>query len=311
MAALPAMGRAQRRLWRIAYHSAGSASTNAGWLDAFRSGMARLGWSEASHYVIDARYADGDASALRRLAAEIVVTQPDVILTVADDSIVMLASLTKTIPIVFAIGADPVATGYVASLQRPGGNVTGIGALTGDLAAKRLELLKDTLPQLSHVVALFQPTDVAALSQIKTYQAIAPKLGVRLSLAEIRQASDIEAAFRKRGALPDAYVIASGFMLNIHRKAIAEHLLRARSPSIASSPLYADAGILMSYAPSFTGNFARAAGYVDRILKGANPGELAIELPTKFELVINAGTAKALGINIPQSVLVRADRIIQ
>src|SRR3954468_1498813 len=155
LAVLPCSGYAQRRLWRIGYHSGGSAESNAGWLDAFRTGMTELGWSEARDYVIDARYADGDAAAVQRLAAELIATQPDVILTTAEGSILALARMTKTVPIVFAIGADPVGSGYAASLQRPGGNLTGIAALTADLSAKRLQLLKDAFPNLSHVVAFF------------------------------------------------------------------------------------------------------------------------------------------------------------
>src|SRR5204863_1325921 len=174
----------------IGYHSAGSAESNFGWLDAFRKGMAELGWSEAKHYVIDARYADGDVPAMVRNATELVATQPDIIVTVTDEP--TLGRLTKTTPIVFALAGDPVASGYAASLQRPGGNATGLSALTPDLAAKRLQLLKDALPQMSHVAVLFQATDTVAVSQAKGYQAVADRLKVRLSLIEMNRASDIQ-----------------------------------------------------------------------------------------------------------------------
>jgi putative tryptophan/tyrosine transport system substrate-binding protein len=303
---------AQRRLWRIGYHSGGSAESNAGWLDAFRKGMAELGWSEARQYVIDARYADGDSAAERRLAAELVATEPDVILTTAEGSILALASVTKTIPVVFALGADPVGNGYASSLQRPGGNATGLSAFTPELSAKRLQLLKEAFPRTSHVVALYEPLDPAAAPQVKTYEAAAAQARVQLSLVEMRQVSDIDAAFKQgAGPAPDAYVIVAGRMMNIHRKAIAERVLRARALSISSNVIWAEAGLLMTYAPSYAANFHRAANYVDKILKGAKPGELAIEQPTKFDLVINARTAKALGLTLPSSLRLRAERVIE
>ena len=301
---------AQRRLWRIAYHSAGNASSNVGWLDAFRKGMGELGWSEANHYVIDARYSDGDVAAFARQAAEIVATRPDVILAVTDEP--ALGRLTKTIPIVFALGADPVANGYAASLHRPGGNATGVSALTAELAGKRLQLLKEAFPQISHVTALFQSTDAAAVLQAKALREVADQLKLKVSFADVREASDIDAAFKQ--ATPsavDAYVVVSGFLMNIHRKAIAAHLLRARLPSISSTALWAEAGILLAYAPSAPANFRRTAAYVDKILKGAKPGDLPIEQPTQFDLVINARTAKALGWPVPASLRLRADRVIE
>ncbi|HTG96015.1 MAG TPA: ABC transporter substrate-binding protein [Burkholderiales bacterium] len=307
---MPGMG--QRRLWRIGYHSGGSADSNAGWLDSFRKGMAELGWSEARDYVIDARYADGNQAANKRLAAELVATQPDVILTTAEGSIFVLAGFTKTIPIVFALGADPVGNRYVASLQRPGGNLTGLTALTADLAAKRLELLKEAFPKTTHVLVLFEPTDPAAVSQVRGLEAAAPRLNVRLTFLEVRQPADIDAAFQ-RSAKPaaDACMVVSGPLMNIQRKSIAARAIQLKMPSIASNAIYADAGVLIAYAASAPANFHRAAAYVDKILKGAKPGDLAIEQPTKFTLTINAGTAKALGATIPQSVMLRADRVIE
>ena len=311
-ACLPALVQAQRRLWRIGYHSGGSADSNASWLDAFRKGMAELGWSEARDYVIDARYADGNQASMQRLAEELVATQPDVILTTAEGSISRLARSTKTIPIVFAIGADPVGNGYAANLQRPGGNLTGLTALTADLAAKRLQLLKEAFPQTSQVAVLFEPTDPAGVSQVKGLQASAAQLKVGLRLIEIRQVTDIETAFEKGAApAPDAYVIISAPLINIQRKSIAERIARSRLPSISSNVLHAEAGLLMTYAASVPANFRRSAAYVDKILKGAKPGELPIEQPTKFELVINARTANALGFVIPPSLRLRADRIIE
>jgi putative tryptophan/tyrosine transport system substrate-binding protein len=312
LAALPSSTGAQRRLWRIGYHSAGSAQSNAGWLDAFRQGMADHGWSEARNYVIDARYADGRSELLQRLAADLVASEPDVLLTTAESSIQALARSTNKIPIVFAVAADPVGHGLVPSLQRPGGNVTGLTLLSQDLAPKRLELLKDSFPSVSHVVLLYQGNDDASAGQVKAYADAAGRMDMRTTAIDLRQPGDIESAFKRTAALaPDAYAIASSFMLNTQARVIVDAILRAKVPSIASALLFAEAGTLFGYGPSPTHNFRRAAWYVDRILKGAKPGELAIEQPTKFEIVVNARTAKALGVTIPSSVLLRADRVIE
>jgi putative tryptophan/tyrosine transport system substrate-binding protein len=311
-ACLPAPTKAQRRLWRIGYHSAGSAQSNAGWLDAFRQGMADLGWSEARHYVIDARYADGVSAAVPRLAKELVATQPDVLLTTAEASIQALGESTQTIPIVFTIAGDPVGQGYARTLQRPGGNLTGLTVLSPDLAAKRIELLKETHPALAHLVVLFQGNDGASVAQLKGYAEAAARLTIRVSHVDLRQPADIEPALGRLSELgAGGCAIASSFMINIHSRRIAEGILRARLPSIGPAATFAEAGLLIAYSTSIPQNFRRAAGYVDRILKGAKPGDLAIEQPTKFDLVINGKTARALGVNIPQSIMLRADRVIE
>jgi putative ABC transport system substrate-binding protein len=311
-ACLPTSAMAQRRLWRIGYHSAGSAQSNAGWLDAFRSGMAELGWSEARDYVIDARYADGITEAVPRLARELVATQPDVLLTTAGPTIKLLAQLTKTIPIVFTIAADPVSEGFVPSLQRPTANLTGLTTLTADLGAKRLQLLKDAFPSVSHVVLLFQGNDTNSAIQVKQYEGAAKELKMRLTQIDLREPEDIEPALNRAVGLgAHAYAIAAGFMINIQSKLVAERILRARAPAIASSERLAEAGVLLAYSVSIPQNFRRAATYVDKILKGAKPRDLPIEQPTKFNLVINARTAKALGVTLSPSLLVRADRVIE
>jgi putative ABC transport system substrate-binding protein len=305
------LARAQRRLWRIGYHSSAGAQSNPGWLDAFRKGMAELGWSEAQHYVIDARYADGVPEAVPRLAAELVATQPDVLLTTAGISIKVLAQATSTIPIVFTIAADPVAEGFASNLQRPGRNLTGLTTLTRDLAAKRLQLLKDAFPGVSHVALLFLGGDSNSEIQVKEYEAAGRRLNVTVSPIELRKPADIEPAFVRGSALgADAYAVSSGFMINVHSKAIAAGILRSRLPSMGSSMVLAEAGVLLTYTPSIPENFRRAAVYVDKILKGSKARDLAIEQPTKFDFVINARTAKALGMTIPAPLLVRADRVI-
>jgi len=274
--------------------------------------MKDLGWSEAQHYVMDARYADGDSGVATRIAAELVATRPDVVLTTAETSILALASFTKNIPIVFANAADPVGNGYAASLQRPGGNMTGLTLLTPELAAKRVELLKELAPQTARTLVLFEPADPASLSQVKAMEAAAARLNIRLTPREIRQPADIDAAFESaRTAAVDSCLIVSGPLINIQRKAIAARILGLKVPSITSNVIHTEAGVLMSYSASVPANFRRAAVFVDKILKGARPGELAIEQPTKIDLVINAKTAKALGVAIPESLRVRADRVIE
>jgi putative tryptophan/tyrosine transport system substrate-binding protein len=308
---VPMLSRAQRRLWRIGYHSGGSADSNAGWLDAFRKGMSQLGWSEARNYVIDARYADGNQAAVKRHASDLVATEPDVILTTAEGSILALAAATKTIPIVFALAADPVGNRYVGSLRHPGGNLTGLTALTAELAGKRLELLREAFPKTSHVLVLFEPDDPAAVSQMRGLEPTAAQLRIRLTIREVRQVTDIGAAFEGTKPTADACVVVSGQFMNIHRKLIAARALQLKMPSITSNAIHAEAGLLIAYAPSAPANFERAAAYVDKILKGAKPADLAVEQPTKFTLTINVATARALGARIPQSLLLRADRVIE
>jgi len=310
--ALAPLAAAQRRLWRIGYHSAASAQSNPGWLDAFRKGMAELGWSESRDYVIDARYADGNAAAVPRLAAELVATRPDVLLTTAGASIKALGQATSTIPIVFAVAADPVAEGFATSLRRPGRNLTGLTSRTRDLAAKRLQLLKDAFPATSHVAVLFQAGDSNSVIQVADYQDAASRLKMRITPVELRQEAEIESAVRRAGTSgADAYAISPGFLIGVHRNAVAQAILRSKAPSIASNMIMVEAGILMAYTPSIPDNFRRAAAYVDKILKGASPADLAIEEPSKFEFVVNTRTARALGVDIPASLLQRADRIIE
>ena len=312
LAALPAFAQQEKRVRRIGYFSGGSVQSSAALLAAFREGMAALRWVEGRDYVMDARYANGVVQALPGLADELIATRPDLLLTI-DAAARLLAQKTKTIPIVFAIAQDPVGSGLAASLRRPGGNATGLTSLERDLDGKRLQLLKEAFPRVVHVVLLFEPTDGASRSQVKGTEEAATRLGMRISPVELRQAADMEPAFNRGTALgAHAYVIAQGALTSgVQRQVIADRILRAKVPAIFETSVNVEAGGLMSYGPSWQDNFRRTAGYVDKILKGAKPGDLPIEQPTKFELVVNLKTAKAMGIRFPQSFLVRADRVIE
>jgi putative ABC transport system substrate-binding protein len=297
---------------RIGFLSQSSAQSNAPRLAAFRAGMLELRWVEGRDYVIDTRYANGVTPDLPRLAGELVATRSDLLLVPSDEDVRLLMERTKTIPIVFAIAQDPVGNGLAASLRRPGGNATGMASLATEISAKRLQLLKEALPRAAHVALLFEPDNVGSVSQAKEIEDAAPHLGIRVSRIELRQPADIEPAFLRATALgAQAYIVTTGGTIGSERQAIANRITRLKVPSMFANSEYPEAGGLMSYSPSFTDNFRRAAAYVDKIFKGEKPGDLPIEQPTKFELVINIKTAKAIGLTIPQSVLGRADRIIQ
>lgn len=289
-----------------------SAQATAAWLAAFRQGMAALRWVEGRDYMIDVRYANGVMQAAPGVAAELIATQPDLLLTASDDPVRLLAQKTKTIPIVFAVAQDPVGNGIVASLRRPGGNATGLTSLTRDLVAKRLQLLKEAFPRVAHVVLLFEPDSVGSVAQAKEVEAAAPRLGLRVTPVELRQIADIEPAFKRGAALgAQGYFVARGSVIHNQFQAIVEQSLRSKVPAMFADSEFVEAGGLMSYAADYPDNFRRAASYVEKILKGARPGELPIEQPIKFELVVNLKTAKAMGITMPQSFLARADRVIE
>jgi putative ABC transport system substrate-binding protein len=308
---LPAFAQQEKRVRRIGYFSGSNVQANVGWLVAFREAMAELRWVEGRDYAIDARYANGITQAAPGLAAELVATQPDLLLASGDEPAYQLAQRTKTIPIVFAIAQDPLGNGLAASLQRPGGNATGLTSLARDLGAKRLQLLKEAFPRVAHVVLLFEAANVGGLSQVKDIEEAAARLKIRVTPIGLRQAADVEAAFKRGAALGvQAYVVTTSLFMTVHRPAIVDRSLRFKTPVIFTAFESVEAGGLMSYGPSQQDNFRRSAAYVDKILKGAKPGDLPIEQPNKYELVLNLKTAKAMGVKFPQSFLVRADRVI-
>lgn len=281
-------------------------------LDAFRQGLRELGYVEGQTIALEVRSAEGKRERLPALAAELVRLSVDVIVTATVPGIQAAQQATKTIPIVMAVVADPVATGFVASLARPGGNISGLSMMAPEVVGKRLELLKEAIPRVSRVGVLWNPANPAAALSLSETEAAARALGVRLQLLEVRSPEELDGAFgaaaRDRAG---ALIVLPDPMFLTHRTRIADLAAKSRLPAIYYARDYVEAGGLMAYGANLADLYRRAAYFVDRILKGAKPAELPVEQPTKFELVINLKTARALGLAIPQSVLMRTDQVIQ
>jgi putative ABC transport system substrate-binding protein len=281
-------------------------------LGAFRQGLRELGYAEGASIVIESRWADGKYDQLPRLAAELVRLKVDVIVTYAPPAIQAAKQATGTIPIVMAGIIDPVATGFVTSLARPGGNITGLSLMAPELVVKQLEILRNVVPEVSRVAVLGNPTNAGNSPQVRRAQEAAQTLGVRLQSLEARSVSEIDSAFAAMaGEQAGALVVLVDAMFLNHRVRIAELAARRRLPAAYGLIDHAEVGGLIAYASSDVDRFRRAANFVDRILKGAKPADLPVEQPSKFELVINLKTAKALGLTIPPSLLLRADQVIE
>ena len=315
-AAMPLAVRAQQqagKMPRIGYLRLTSPSDRPPLLDAFRQGLRELGWVEGQNIVIDYRFAEDRLDRLPDLAAELVRLKVDILVSVGTQGVTAATNATETIPIVMIGVRDPVGTGLIASLARPGGNVTGVSGSAGlEIVAKQLELLKETVPKIRRVAILANPTNAYHQLAIREANVAARSLGVQLQLLEARDPKEFDGAFaamakERVGAL----LVLSDVMLNFHRTRLADLAARSRLPAAYAVRESVEAGGLMSYGPSFLDLHRRAATYVDKILKGAKPAELPVERPTNFELVINMKTAKALGLTIPQSVLRRADHVIE
>jgi len=298
---------------RIGFLGVTSPSDRPSHLDAFRQRLRELGWVEGQNIVIDYRYAEGRVDRLPDLAAELVQLKVDLIVASAGTQAATAAkNATETIPIVMIYVRDPVGTGLIASLARPGGNVTGVSGSAGlELFAKQLELLKETVPKIRRVAILSNPDNAYHQLAIQEVNVAARSLGVQLQLLEARGPNEFDGAFaamakERVGAL----LVLSDAIFGSHRTRLADLAARSRLPAAFGVRDDVEAGGLMSYGPSILDSYRQAATYVDRILRGAKPAELPVERPTKFELVINMKTAKALGLTIPQSVLERADQII-
>ncbi len=283
--------------------------------EAFRQGLRDLGYVEGRNLVIEYRDAEGKLERLPALAVELVALKVDVILVGGTPQTLAAKRATRTIPIVFAAAADPVGSGLVASLARPGGNVTGLSVLIPELVGKNLEQLKQAVPEVSRIAALWQPGGYPERTEkdvLKEAEVAGRALGVRLQFVEARGPADFDRAFSEMTrARADALTVLSSNMLLTERTRLVDLAAKNRLPAVYTSREFVDAGGLMSYGPNFADMFRRAASYVDKILKGAKPADLPVEQPTKFELVINLKTAKALGLTIPQSLLQRADQVIE
>jgi putative tryptophan/tyrosine transport system substrate-binding protein len=304
-------GEQMRRIGVLAYWPADDPEGQAR-LAAFTQALKQLGWTEGRNLRIDTR-STANADELRRHAAELAALAPDVLVGATGTATAApLLQATRTVPIVFVTVIDPVGAGFVASLARPGGNATGFTMFEYGMSGKWLELLKEIAPRVTRVAVLRDPAIASGIGQFSAVQAVAPSLGVEVSPIDVRDAGEIERAITAfaRGVNGGLIVTASGSALS-HRHLIATLAARYRLHAIYAGRHYAAAGGLISYGPDLLDQFRRAAGYVDRILKGEKPADLPVQAPTKYELVLNLKTAKALGLEIPSSVLARADEVIE
>jgi putative ABC transport system substrate-binding protein len=301
------------RIYRIGYLGPGSGSTLPAALEAFRQQLHELGYVEGQNLAIEYRWAADKDDQLPRLAADLVRLKVDVIVVEGHTPAIQAAKkATSTIPVVMGVSGDPVKTGLVESLARPGGNVTGLSILTPELAPKRLELLKEAVPRLARVAVLWNAANPVKLLDWQETQAAAKKLGLKLQSLEVRGPTDFDGVFdhatRDRA---DALVVFPDGLINSHRRQILDFAATRRLPGMYPYLEFVSEGGLMSYAPSYSDLFRRAAVYVDRTLKGAKPADLPVERPAKFEFAINKRTATALGLTIPPSLLLRADQIME
>jgi putative ABC transport system substrate-binding protein len=313
-ASLPiAVAQPQHTIPRIGILGPRTAADGATYLDSFRQGLRELGWVEGKTILIETRWADGRPERLPALAAELVRLKVDVIMSGTTAVTLVCKNATQTIPIVMATGGDPVELGLVASLARPGGNITGVAYSVGsETFGKQLELLKELLPRLRRVAVLANANNPGQLTAVKHVTGTAESLDMQIQALRVREPADLDGAFaamakERAGAL---LVVADSFF-GFHRKRLHDLAAKHRLPTMYGLREHAETGGLMSYSADIRDNFRLAATYVDKILKGASPAHLPVQQPTKFELVINSRTAKALGLTVPRSLLLRADHVIE
>jgi ABC-type uncharacterized transport system substrate-binding protein len=289
-------------------------------LEAFKQGLRERGYSEGKNILLEYRYAEGNLDRLQSLASELVQLKVDVIVTTSGNSARAATKATKTIPIVLTTGADPVKSGLAESLAKPGRNITGLSIIEEDLSGKRVEILKETLPKMTRLAYLWNPVAVSYSAAGKTSgnpsydeaEKITKNIGIQLIPYRVRNLAEIEKAFADmRKVRPHALLVLQSPVMTLNSKHIVELALEQDLPGIYPSNQFAEQGGLIAYGPKIGEMYRRAATYVDKILKGANPADLPVEQPTKFELVINLKTAKHIGLTIPPNVLARADRVIR
>jgi putative ABC transport system substrate-binding protein len=281
-------------------------------IDAFVQRLRQLGWSEGHNVQIDYRWGESDADRIRRSAAELVALAPDVITTSGSATVGALLQATRTVPIVFASVADPVGAGFVDSLARPGGNATGFSIFEYSISGKLLELLKEIAPHTSRVAFLREATIAAASGQFGALQTAAPSVGVEVSPINVRDPDELERVIVAFSRIPNGgLVVSTSTMVAAHRDLIITLATRHKLPAVYFERYFVTAGGLISYGPNLVDAYPRVAEYVDRILKGEKPTDLPVQAPTKYELVINLKTAKALGLTVPPTLLARADEVIE
>jgi putative ABC transport system substrate-binding protein len=279
---------------------------------ALAQGLQQLGWTDGRNVRIDYRWGAADADHSRKYAAELVTLAPDVILASGTPAAAALQQATRTVPIVFVNAVDPVGAGLVDSLAQPGGNATGFILFEYGISAKWLELLREIAPQLKRAAVLRQPDIASGIGQLAVIQAAAPSFGVEVRPVGVRDAEEIERAVTAFARSPNGgLIVAASTLAGVHRKLIIALAARHRLPAVYSLRYYATAGGLISYGPNSIDPFRRAADYVDRILRGEKPAKLPVQAPTRYELVINLKTAKAIGLEVPATVLARADEVIE
>jgi putative tryptophan/tyrosine transport system substrate-binding protein len=310
-AAWPLAARAQQpgKLRTIGFLGT-DASVWSPWTAAFVQRLRELGWIEGRTIAIEYRWSEGRPARNAEIAAEFVRMKVDVIVTNAFAASTVKQA-TSVIPIVFPLGIDPVGSNLIGSLAQPGGNVTGLTAQQSDLAGKRLELLREVLPRLRRLAIIGNVGFPQAMLEIGEVQAVARTLGIEVALLEIRRAEDISPAFETLKSQADALYVVGDALVHTNRTRIITFSLSARLPTIAGLGDFVEAGALMSYGPNISNQFRRAAELVDKILHGTKPGDIPVEQPTKFDLVINLTTAKVLGLKIPEALLLRADEMIE
>ena len=309
-----AVARAQQsgKIPRIGFLNALFPTTNPARIEAFRQGLRDAGYAEGKNIVLEYRYAERKADRLAALAAELVRLKVDVIVTSASQETRAAKAATNTIPIVMINEPDPVGTGLVASLARPGGNITGLSTLSPQLSGKRLELLKEIIPKLSRVAVLGNSSNPGNADTLKELELAAQALEVKIQYLDVPNANKIESSFRAAGKeRADAVLVLSNSILTSQRKQVIRLAIKSRLPVSYPRPEFVESGGLMTYGVSLIENSRRAAAYVDKILKGARPADLPVEQPTKFELIVNLKAAQQIGLAVPPSVLARADRVIR
>ena len=297
---------------RIGFLASVSPSTISVRTQAFREGLRELGYVEGKNIVIEWRYAEEKLDRLNELAADLVRLKVEVIVSAAPTVTRPLKDATKTIPIVMAFDDDPVGNGFVASLARPAGNITGLSNLSPEISGKQLELLKEIVPRLARVAVFGTSIRPGNAQSLKEIELAAAAFGMKVQSLDIQNSKDIETAFRAASkGRAESVLVFGGPVFNSHRKQLADLAVKSRLPAIYPRPEFVEVGGLMTYGPSINDQYRRAATYVDKILKGAKPADLPVEQPKKFELIISLKAAEQIGLTIPPNVLVRADRVIK